>query len=242
MAQQRGADQGTSTAILVGFTKYQYLPDLASSASDLRLLARVLGEVNQFDHVETVTDPEGSPPTDGDGDRAFARLRKIVQEANQRKTQRLLLYLSGYAYEDASGNKYLATPAARPNSAFAGIQLSELRWLLGQTVNIETMLVVLDCRKRPDAETESQGLPSVAVMEAFRRGRDAMVIAASSEGQDSHWHSDGEHGLFVHALATALERTADRNRDRSIEAGGVVSRSSCGHGTIVRYPAGRADA
>jgi len=209
-----------SAAVLIGFREYAQLPSLPTQQNDLTGVADTLRKWCRFDRVEIISDAvvaESRAPAEGVRQRLRTEILKLPASGGD--SNRLLIYLSGYAVQGADNAVYFATPDTDPEAAeISGLKFSDLLADLASLPRGCQVVVLLDCRKRGDSEAPSIGLTNDVLLKEFSNADNVVAVCASGPDQDSHIDSATNRGLFAESLIQALQGAADSNQDRSVQA------------------------
>lgn len=217
-AQTSDSRADTDAAIVIGFHEYEHLPDLPKQANEITSLVAVLKGQCGFGKISVIAHDLENSRKLGAEVAAHNEFADCVKRAIQARARRLLIYVSGHAFENQAGEIYLAVPEsdpAQPNSA--GISVTAMSDVL-KTVPEETrILILIDCGK-PDSDGESVGVAGNTVLDALQDVKNGVGFAACSEGQQSHVHPGSDRSLFADAVSQAISGAADKNADSMISA------------------------
>ena len=195
-------DQGVKVALVVGMSKYKFVPALPNPDRDAEGVAETLKAVG-FNSVTLIRDAERS---------AFVKALREFQD-NADLADWALVYFAGHGIEISGRNYLIPIDARLENERDVADEAVSLDRVLDQISNAHKLqLVVLDaCRNNPFRATmkRSDGTRGVDQQRGLARIEpntpNELVVYAAKDGE---WAVDGEsggHSPFTAALIARLK-------------------------------------
>jgi uncharacterized caspase-like protein len=190
-------------AMVVGESKYQFVPELPNPTNDANLVAETLRQIGYEVIVAIDVSQLGFDDI----------LKSFIAKAS--KKEAAIFYYAGHAFQ-YQGDNYLVTIDAELSSekdiVDHSIKIDEILHLLQRTVS--TKIIVLDaCRNevaRNNTQSKSRGVgvPGLAPMKVTEIG--TYIMYSTSPGEVS-FDGEGPNSPFANAFAEALKENPDRD-------------------------------
>ncbi|MGA1863316.1 caspase family protein [Deferribacter thermophilus] len=208
-------------AVVIGNSKYQYVPDVDFAKNDARTVKRYLIKTFGFRegniiYVEDATLSKFNQIF-GVGDGSKSQLRNYVKPG----VSNVFIYYVGHGAPDLNTNEAYFVPVdADPQYlSVTGYKLQKFYDNL-KRLNAKKLTIVLDaCFSGNSAKgmlfkNVSPGL--LKVKSEYKKPAQAVLLASSLYNQVSTWYPEKGHSMFTYWFLKGIQGEADKNRDKKI--------------------------
>jgi uncharacterized caspase-like protein len=206
--------------LAVGVNVFPALPKqthLAYAARDAEELGRTWKTrgAEHYAHTIVYTLSDNSP--DKPNQKTILEALKFVEEVGPDDTA--VIFLASHGLSDPAGNYYFVPRDAAPQDIVNAQKGVKAPSLISWTVFFDALrntagrrvLIVDTCKARSiEGKFEAHSLMKRSAASQFA------LIVASKGDEESQEYAPAKHGLFTHALLSALKPEADRNRDGAV--------------------------